>query len=694
MHNSCLVSRRSFLEEARIVASLHHPSIVQVLDCGVREEDETPFLVMNYAPNGTLGQRHPKGTAVPFPLLLLYVKKIASALQYAHDKRLIHRDIKPENMLIGVDDEILLSDFGIALISASSTSQSTKAAAGTVAYMAPEQIMGKPRTASDQYALGIVVYEWLCGDRPFRGNFTELCAQHLYAPPPSLHEKFSAIPSELDAIVLKALAKEPAQRYTSVQEFADALDAYYQQSGQAEIVIAEEDIATYISISDPEEDEQTAPRVEPERIVLVASPVLDAGKSSQRGVSPALEARVAPLLSEDENESVATVPLISSGEHLVSATILPPLEQTVNVQAEVPPAPILLPPRYPASSKRRRAFALSSLVLLLIIIGSSFAVVPQLIHATAGKAGSRVLLSGATITGVPTLTVSPTSIPTHIPSPTPPHKTPLTATATANSPVLIIPPTSVPVVVIPPTIAPTHILPTPTHVPTPTPIVVPTATPTPTPVPANLQASPSSNVDSFNNNCSGGDSHGGVVYLDSCSYTLSNAGGSTQVLNWTGSVNNSLYTLTPNSGSIAPGQTQSVTVVVGSGCPVSMTLTLIGSANTVQVPLICTQILVAPGAQNFSSSNCTHTANWTCVVTVSAYAQNGATTNWTTTSTNTNGTATGITFSPSGGSLTPATSVQVTITIPSASCPSTNSLGFAAIGGEADGFDNYLSFTC
>src|SRR5438270_9365796 len=159
-----------FLNEARTIASLKHPNIVRVLDFGV--EGDTPFLVMDYAPLGTLRQRYPKGTRLSLANIVSYVKQVASALQYAHDRKLIHRDIKPENMLLESVNEILLSDFGIALFVQSSDYQTTQETAGTVAYMAPEQLQRKPRPASDQYALGIVVYEWLSGDRPFHGSFT------------------------------------------------------------------------------------------------------------------------------------------------------------------------------------------------------------------------------------------------------------------------------------------------------------------------------------------------------------------------------------------------------------------------------------------------------------------------------------------------------------------------------------------
>ncbi len=211
-----------FLKEARTVASLVHPNIVRVIDFGV--DSETPYLVMDYAPNGTLRQRHPKGRRLPLATITPYVKQIAAALQHAHNEKLIHRDVKPENMLLGRNNDVLLSDFGIALIVQSSRYQSTQEVIGTVAYMSPEQIQGKPRPASDQYSLGIVVYEWLSGDRPFHGSFTELCTQHMFAPPPPLREKVPTISPDVEQVVMTALVKDSHQRFGSVQAFVNALE--------------------------------------------------------------------------------------------------------------------------------------------------------------------------------------------------------------------------------------------------------------------------------------------------------------------------------------------------------------------------------------------------------------------------------------------------------------------------------------
>jgi serine/threonine protein kinase len=204
-----------FRQEAEIIARLKHPHIVHILDFGV--EDKTAYLAMDYAPNGTLRQRYPKGTRLSIDKILPYVKQVAAALQYAHDQKIIHRDIKPENMLLDQNDEVLLSDFGIAVVAHSTASQVSEKAIGTPVYIAPEQLQGKPRLASDQYALGIVVYEWLCGDLPFHDAFTEV-------PPPPLHEKVPMILPEVEQVVMKALAKDPKDRFESVQAFATALE--------------------------------------------------------------------------------------------------------------------------------------------------------------------------------------------------------------------------------------------------------------------------------------------------------------------------------------------------------------------------------------------------------------------------------------------------------------------------------------
>src|SRR5437588_8047184 len=186
-------------------------------------QDQTTLLVMEYTPNGTLRTQHPKGTRLSLEQVVSYVKQIAPALDYAHQQRVIHRDVKPENMLLNTNDEVVLSDFGIAVVQHSLGSLSTQNPAGTPLYMAPEQIKGKPTAASDQYALGVLVYEWLVGEPPFRGSLFEVYSQHLHQSPPSFRDRLPELPPAWEDAVSGALAKAPPARFVAVQAFATVL---------------------------------------------------------------------------------------------------------------------------------------------------------------------------------------------------------------------------------------------------------------------------------------------------------------------------------------------------------------------------------------------------------------------------------------------------------------------------------------
>ncbi len=219
-----------FRTEARTLAHLAHPQIIRLLDFGI--EGGIPFLVMDYAPNGSLRQRYPRGVKFPLNVIVPAVTQVAEALQYAHDEKLVHRDIKPENMFLSRRNEVVLGDFGIAVLSRTSRSQNMQDITGTVAYMAPEQLQGMPSRASDQYSLGIVVYEWLSGDVPFHGAFIEIASQHMLTPPPSLREKVLTLPPMVEQVVLKALEKDPQKRFGNVREFAQALVTAFGQANQ------------------------------------------------------------------------------------------------------------------------------------------------------------------------------------------------------------------------------------------------------------------------------------------------------------------------------------------------------------------------------------------------------------------------------------------------------------------------------
>ena len=223
-----------FLREVRSLVRLKHPHIVPVRDFGVDEKTGIPFIVMEYAPNGSLRQCHPRGTLVPLETVVTYVTQIADALQYAHDDKLIHRDVKPGNVLIGVNNQLLLSDFGIVTFThtlyIAMTQQPRRDVIGSRLYMAPEQWQGNPEKASDQYSLAIMTYEWLTGTCPFTGRTpAEVRDQHINVAPRPLHELVPDIPSQIEAVVMKALAKAPTDRYASIKEYATALTKAFQQ---------------------------------------------------------------------------------------------------------------------------------------------------------------------------------------------------------------------------------------------------------------------------------------------------------------------------------------------------------------------------------------------------------------------------------------------------------------------------------
>ncbi len=213
----------NFLKEARAFR-LMHPNIVRITDFGIA--DNQPFLVMNYIPNGNLRQRYPRGSQLNWETVLTYVYQIGEALQYIHDMGIVHRDVKPENMLVGESDQILLGDFGIATTSYTWDVKQPQQPQGTPAYIAPEQLNSRAVRASDQYALGVVMYEWLAGHPPFVGaTYETILRQHLSARPVPLCELLPALSPQIDAIILRLLEKDPNARFASMREFLAALES-------------------------------------------------------------------------------------------------------------------------------------------------------------------------------------------------------------------------------------------------------------------------------------------------------------------------------------------------------------------------------------------------------------------------------------------------------------------------------------
>ncbi len=215
-----------FLHEIEVAARLAHPNILPLHDSG--EDQNLIYYVMPYVPGENLRQRLEREGALPVADALAIASQVAGALAYAHSHGVIHRDIKPENILF-IAGQAVVADFGIArAISAGGWEEFRpgRGLLGTPAYMSPEQAQSSSRLdgRSDLYSLGCVLYEMLTGEPPFRGSTPEeLVVQHIEAQPEPVHARRPALTKDLELLVGKALAKHPADRYQTAQQFMEAL---------------------------------------------------------------------------------------------------------------------------------------------------------------------------------------------------------------------------------------------------------------------------------------------------------------------------------------------------------------------------------------------------------------------------------------------------------------------------------------
>jgi serine/threonine protein kinase len=217
--------RERFKREALMAARLSsHPHVVTIFDVG--EWQGRPFIVMEYLPGGTLGERTRKQPVAP-DAALAWLGQAAEALDSAHGVGIVHRDVKPPNLLFDERDDLAVADFGIARIADDSDSgmTATGTVLGTAGYLAPEQALGQPAgPASDLYSLGAVGYELLTGQRPFqRASDTAEAAAHINEPVPSVSERRPELPPAVDRVFERALAKDPGARYPSAAAFVGAL---------------------------------------------------------------------------------------------------------------------------------------------------------------------------------------------------------------------------------------------------------------------------------------------------------------------------------------------------------------------------------------------------------------------------------------------------------------------------------------
>jgi serine/threonine protein phosphatase PrpC/tRNA A-37 threonylcarbamoyl transferase component Bud32/regulator of sirC expression with transglutaminase-like and TPR domain len=213
--------RDNFLQEAQFLEVLEHPHILSIIDFGIYEG--FPYLVAEYAPNGSLRDRllRPSPKPVPTEEVITILSQIGQALQYAHEQNIVHRDLKPENILFNVKNEALIADFGIATVLGKTKHVDVT---GTPFYMAPEQFQGEISKKSDQYALGCMAYELFTGRRPFTASDVyALMVMHSKENPIAPRQLNPQLPLHIERAILKAMTKERADRYVDVAAFISAL---------------------------------------------------------------------------------------------------------------------------------------------------------------------------------------------------------------------------------------------------------------------------------------------------------------------------------------------------------------------------------------------------------------------------------------------------------------------------------------
>ena len=465
---------KRFEREARTAANLRHPHIVTVYDIG--EEQGLHYIAMEYIdglPLHTILERY---GALGFGYAIAILEPIANALDYAHQAGAIHRDVKPHNILIDRNGRVVLTDFGIAQTPEADEQRLTRTGVfmGTPEYISPEQAEARRVDGrSDLYSLAVVAYEIIAGRVPFSGTTPQLIVAHAQLPPPPISSVVPELPTDLDLVLTRALAKRPERRFPTGNAFVTALRDIAQRNGIKPATTLE--LAALVV---PPQAQPTVP----------ASPMQVASRDGT--LSP-------PMHTPSPERVVRHRPATPDGvaqyppPKLPPVTTMPPAQPLDLPQSDTPARTYRSIPNTVATVDR--ADQLPFLIiggLLLVIVAAVLVFVAQVfndgnqptLNLTVTVLISPTLFvplptATATFTAVPTIPPTATTAPTDTPSPVP-----LSTPTTIPTPTKTVTPTVTPTETATPTVTPTETAtPTVTPTETATPTVTPTETATPTP---------------------------------------------------------------------------------------------------------------------------------------------------------------------------------------------------------------------
>ena len=440
--NAQFVTR--FEEEAAAVAKLRHPNIVQVYDFD--HDDETYYMILEFVPGETLNDRlkrlNQAGRQLSLAEALQVLSQVCDAVDYAHKRGLVHRDIKPANIMLDVQGHAILMDFGIVKIVGGEKHTSTGAVLGTALYMSPEQIQGvvtEPR--SDIYSLGVTLFEMLSGNPPFQADSVmTIMMMHLNDPVPDLNDIRPGVPADIMAIIQKAMAKKPQDRFQTAAEMAQALRQALGRLQTRESPMPQpDDKSTIVDESSTLLDSAPVPPHRPAVVAPSAQPApprqaVDAGQTvHDTGPMPAIPRQAQAAQSRPQPAAYQTTGSTTAGAQSAPHPTLKPAPSPK-------PLPWLL-----ILGGGVGVFAILAVIVLVVLIGlnrggggttTTLALSAQASETAAASIAGQI----ETVVPSPTATLNPTRTATPAP----------TSTATVS-----LPPTDTP----PPTETPTETVP-------------------------------------------------------------------------------------------------------------------------------------------------------------------------------------------------------------------------------------------